>query len=474
MKGYVTARLRRVLLCFVLSGALVLVSQPRAYGDQIPTGWAADNMHPIGYSRLEGRGGAFKMAIKQVNGRWYLYMGHLWHRGWSIVDVTDPANPKYVKFIPGPDNTYTGQLDLHDNLMITGLSDHIPTWGGDPNKPSEEGILFWDISDPLNPRMLSHWKTGMPVGCGYKGASCTSAPAIGNSTGTHRNGYPGGDYVYASAYAQGYTGNILRILDVRNLKEPHEVGRFFLPEQVNDGSKPAADVIFHGPAMIEGNRAYLGYGPSLVILDVSDKTQPKMISQLKFGPPFKSSRLGVHDALPIPGKNLVFVHSEGGGGDTPQLPPTCSGELDLVALVDIKDVTKPRLISVFPTPMPPKGLPYSDFCDKGGRFGPHNTNLEQHLPDVQKQGDLIYLTYFNAGLRLYDIKDPRLPKEVGWFIPPTPTERFGPIPMGKLVTQTEDVLVDTRGNIYITDKQWGLFVLRYTGEDAIAPAASGQ
>jgi hypothetical protein len=34
----------------------------------------------------------------------------------------------------------------------------------------------------------------------------------------------------------------------------------------------------------------------------------------------------------------------------------------------------------------------------------------------------------------------------------------------KLETQTEDVLVDTRGNIYITDKQWGLFILRYTGE----------
>ncbi len=49
-------------------------------------------MRPIGYSDLDGRG-AFKMAIKHVGG-WYLYMGHLWDRGWSIVDVTDPANPK--------------------------------------------------------------------------------------------------------------------------------------------------------------------------------------------------------------------------------------------------------------------------------------------------------------------------------------------------------------------------------------------
>src|SRR5262244_3188518 len=38
-----------------------------------------------------------------------------------------------------------------------------------------------------------------------------------------------------------------------------------------------------------------------------------------------------------------------------------------------------------------------------------------------------------------------------------------------LVTQTEDVLVDSRGYIYVTDKQWGLWILRYTGPDQPAP-----
>ena len=85
----------------------------------------------------------------------------------------------------------------------------------------------------------------------------------------------------------------------------------------------------------------------------------------------------------------------------------------LTGLVDIQDPTKPKLISTFPTPVPPADAPYKDFCDKGGRFGPHNTNILQHNPDVEKQADLIYLTYFNAGLRIYDIKDARLPKEVG-------------------------------------------------------------
>ena len=47
-------------------------------------------------------------------------------------------------------------------------------------------------------------------------------------------------------------------------------------------------------------------------------------------------------------------------------------------------------------------------------------------------------------------------------------ERAGPLPRD-LVTQTEDVLVDTRGYIYVTDKQWGLWILRYTGPDQPAP-----
>jgi glucose/arabinose dehydrogenase len=32
-----------------------------------------------------------------------------------------------------------------------------------------------------------------------------------------------------------------------------------------------------------------------------------------------------------------------------------------------------------------------------------------------------------------------------------------------------DVLVDTRGYIYVTDKQWGLWILRYTGPEQPAP-----
>jgi len=110
------------------------------------------------------------------------------------------------------------------------------------------------------------------------------------------------------------------------------------------------------------------------------------------------------------------------------------------------------------------GATYRDFTEKGGWVGPHNCNHLQHNPDVQPQEDVFYLAYFNAGLRVYNVANPRLPVEMGFFLPPDPRQRYGPMPQGRLVTQTEDVLVDRRGFIYITDKNQGLWILRYMGD----------
>jgi hypothetical protein len=96
----------------------------------------------------------------------------------------------------------------------------------------------------------------------------------------------------------------------------------------------------------------------------------------------------------------------------------------------------------------------------GGRFGPHNQHQPQHQPVLLEREDLVFLTYFNAGLRIVNIADARLPREVGYFVPPDPTVRRGVLPKA-LVAQSEDVLVDRRGYIYVTDKNHGLYVLRF-------------
>jgi hypothetical protein len=72
-------------------------------------------------------------------------------------------------------------------------------------------------------------------------------------------------------------------------------------------------------------------------------------------------------------------------------------------------------------------------------------------------------------LRVSNIKDPVQPAESGWLVPPDPDKKnAGPLPKD-LVTHTEDVLGDTRGYVYVTDRTWGVWILRQRGPDQPAP-----
>jgi len=288
----------------------------------------------------------------------------------------------------------------------------------------------------VNPKLLSHYKTG--------------------AIGTHRNHWEGGRYVHLTATARGFTGYIYVIIDIADPSKPVEVGRWWLPEQWAAGGAKTTKtwVALHGPAYPEGDRAYLGYGGAgLIILDIADITLPQFVSRLDVQPPL-GSWIACHTALPLPGRKLVLISSE-------SIEENCREGLNYAGIVDIADEKNPRLISLFPLPEPPAGAPYKNFSEKGGRFGPHNFNHAQRQPWFVDRDDRIYLTYFNAGLRVYDISDPYLPREIAYYLPPDPKERRGPLPR-TLVTQSEDVVVDTRGYSYVTDKNHGLHILRCT------------
>src|SRR5438067_872105 len=89
--------MRSAASALVAFACLVLAAIASA---QIPAGSIASNVRVVGYSDVDGRP-PFKLSIRQANGRWYLYAGHLWHRGWTVLDVTDPAKPTVANFIPG-------------------------------------------------------------------------------------------------------------------------------------------------------------------------------------------------------------------------------------------------------------------------------------------------------------------------------------------------------------------------------------
>ncbi len=190
--------------------------------------YLAHNVEFIGYHDLDGRP-AFKLAMQEVDGRWYLYMGHLWHRGWTVLDVTDPTRVEHVAFLPGPENTWTIQVQVADGKMITALERIAPGWGGKDGGEFSEGFLIWDVSEPRKPRQLGHFRT--------------------HSTGTHRNFYDGGHWVHVAGGASGFDLKIYRIVDISSPESPKEISHFLLPGQKAGEQKDGARLSFTVPRM---------------------------------------------------------------------------------------------------------------------------------------------------------------------------------------------------------------------------------
>jgi len=400
----------------------------------IPTTAEARGIDVVGYHDLNANP-AFKVAMQETGGRWYLYLSHFWVNGWSVLDVTDPASPEYLRFIEGPEHTWTLQVQVAEGKMITSLERPSPGWGHDETKTKQTGVQIWDVAtDPGDPRLLSYYDT--------------------TGRGTHRNHYAGGRYAYLASQPEGYIGNILIILDLEDPTNPKEVGRWWWPGQWAAGGENAEHQHYlHGPAYVVGDLAYLSDGGAgMVILDVSDPATPRFVGRGIFGD--FGSNLGCHTAV-LYGSQIVVANSEA-------LAEEGMEPLGFAVTIDVDDPTAPRILGWLPTPQPSPDTGFNNYAEKGGRFGPHNQHHYQGQECLLDDPNKVHLTYFNAGLRIYDISDPRRPEETAYWVPEDPVERRGTKPEGKLVTQTEDVIVDSRGYIYCTDKNHGLFILRET------------
>ena len=108
-----------------------------------------------------------------------------------------------------------------------------------------------------------------------------------------------------------------------------------------------------------------------------------------------------------------------------------------------------------------------NFCRRGGRFGAHAVNWS-YTPVFYRR--LVFASYFNAGVRAIDIRDPFRPVETAFFIPaPTAhTAESCAVVEGARrcapVVQTNNVEVDDRGLVYLADRAGtGLHIVELTG-----------
>jgi hypothetical protein len=159
-------------------------------------------------------------------------------------------------------------------------------------------------------------------------------------------------------------------------------------------------------------------------------------------------------------RDFIIMVNEAGGGSGNH---TCTGNRQLTYFLDIETESKPMGIANFQVPEAS-----GDFCDRGGRFGSHASS-ESFSPLFY--GKLIFVSWFNAGVRAIDIRDPFSPKEVGYFIPATTPDTdvrcttINGEQICKYVIQTNNVEVDDRGYIYIVDRaNTGMHVLALSGD----------
>jgi hypothetical protein len=380
----------------------------------------------VGHTDLEGAGDAMGLALYDG----YAYVGHSGRSGvaTSVVDVRDPHRPRVVRQIPKEDGTRSAKAAVAGGLLVVPCERDL-VWEGPPflrpvggARRWTPGLRVYDLSAPEDPREVGFF------------------PASG--AGVHRPTWVDPPYAYVSASDEGYTDQFLRIVDLSDPASPREAGRWWYPGMWTAGGErprfPAGRRYALHHALVDRERALLYAGwwdAGLVILDIADVRRPQLVCNLNWGPGQSGA---THTALPIPGRDLVVVTDE-------CVVPRCEGDIQKqVRVLDVSDPYSPRLLSTLP-------VPEGDFCHRGGRFGPHN--LAERRPHAAFDPERLYLTYFNAGLRVVDITDPADPREVAWFIPDPPP--------GQPAPQVDDVTVGTDGLVYVTDRAGGgLWILR--------------
>ena len=479
-------RLPARLLCaaavtFGLAGALPLAAQaqtPPATGSA-----EALNMRLVGSNDLQGRT-AYQPTIHKQGNRWILYVGHHGDRklnpltgqqednGTSIVDVTDPAHPRYLAHIPGEE----GKAEQGGAQMVRVCS------GSDLPKADKgkyymlrvfgnQAHQIWDVTVPEKPTLLTTIVRGLK--------------------GTHKNYWEcdTGIAYLVSGNPQWRINRMTQIYDLSDPAHPAFIRDFGLVGQ-QPGAGGPVPISLHGAISTgpKGNRVYFGYGTnSDGVLQIVDRE--KLLKGAKDPTPenLLYPQVARLDLPPMHGAHTVFPML---GVDVPEFSKNLLGKTrdfvvitdeaiqkeclegrQMVWFVDVSAETRPFGVANFTVPEAS-----GNFCSRGGRFGTHSSN-ESMAPVFYKR--LMFFAHFNAGVRAVDVRNPMAPKEVGYYIPAitantvvleTPASMVGSkLPFTEAsqrrAIQTNNVEVDERGYVYIVDRaNTGLHILELTGD----------
>ena len=175
----------------------------------------------ISYTDQGGRPDGVQIMLN----RRHIYVGHMFSDGLTTLDASDPRNLKPVNFWTAGPNTRTHHFQVAEDLMLVANGANIVTMQSYDNergyfentlvdsitnkKPFRAGLSIHDLSKPATPREIAFLQ--MP------------------GLGINRLWWTGGRYAYVAAHFDGYTDNILCIVDLKTITKPEIVSRWWLP-----------------------------------------------------------------------------------------------------------------------------------------------------------------------------------------------------------------------------------------------------
>ena len=391
--------------------------------DHIPE--EAKNFKLLGHDSSAAWGGG---SIVEIN-KGFAYVGAVGSasyngpEGFTVHDVRDPRKPKKVAEVKSPPGVHSHKLRVVDgDIPLCELrAARRRRRPQRPHRPVHLRHLQGRRAEA--DRLLRH----CPAPARTASASTTSASSRSCRT-TRRAG----------------TSRVIWTLDIKDPTKPEVVSQWGLPwMKATTATATTARrhpheeaVTLHGPPTIRGNRMYCAWwGGGISVIDCSDLRNMKLVGHLSWAPPFPGSN---HTCWPL--------------GDRPYL--ICTDEArakqkywdaQFMWVIDARKEDKLVPIATF---MPDR----EKYFNRPGRYGAHN--ILEHLPADGPWKDIVFLTYFNAGLRAVNVSDPFHPKEIGCYVPALEGDRPA--------VQSNDI--GTAG----TDRprRAGMHILEYTGRHA--------
>jgi len=364
--------------------------------------------------------------------------------GVLIADVSNPADRKALSFIPCNPGTRCSYIRLNTErkILVVGMD----TSARNPRQPTggpaaQAGFSFYDVANPRNPQLLGFFLT-LPHGA-------THGFEIDNR------------YVYGCAtVAQTKPANHeLVILDYNDPRRPSLTSEVHIQGQYLEETYEPRDQrnldgspqhIWCHEVNYYKDRVYVAWRDAgMVIVDVGDRSKPRIISRLDYVPPFHGGPSGAaHTAAPVvvdanKQPTLVVVTDE-----IIACPPGYG------RIVDISDLSNPQEIATLRLPHVTDNFDYAT-----GKFRcPSNGGYIHHPWFDFRSPSLLYTAWIEQGVRVWDVTNPFVPREVGYYLSPRYPGRF-PNRQVREVYQDRDTAL-----LYMADANGaGITVLRWVG-----------